>query len=75
MSETMHDEKTPLKNLSLNFKSVALIFPLAVGCGMAWHGAAPCSYRKECLGPERDLWMANHNAHCAQEVRPGLGPR
>ena len=43
---------------------------------MVWRGTAPRSYRRECLGPERDVRVGNHNVHCAQEeVKPGLGPR
>lgn len=54
-------------------------FPLVMNVdkrNAEWLGVALLPAATEGSGPERDVRVANHNAHCAQEeVKPGLGPR
>lgn len=73
MNETIHDEQTPLKILH-KIGSVALTFPLAIGCSMAWQGTHCCpQLGKGTPRSEGDLWSLHHTVHETQEeVKPGM---
>lgn len=60
MSETMHDEQTPLKNLILQISSMD-IFPLVLNvdkrnAGIVWRGFL-LQLQKSALGPEDIRWQ------------------